>query len=67
MAEQAPRLKHRDNLFDKTRKVSGVPPDNKTICGFLVEPLLQAVGDLFRRAAETRTWAGRFQSNLTEC
>lgn len=68
MAEQAPRLKHRDNLFDKTREgIRRSATDNKTVCGFLVEPLLQAVGDLFRRAAETRTWASRFQSNLTEC
>ena len=68
MAEQAPRLKHRDNLFDKAREgIRRSALDNKTVCGFFVEPLLQTIGDLFRRAAETRTWAGRFQSTLAEC
>ena len=68
MAEQAARLKHRDNLFDKTREgIRRATLDDKTVCGFFVEPLLQAVGNLLWRAAETRTWTGRFQSNLTKC
>lgn len=56
MAEQAARLKHRDNLFDKTREgIRRATLDDKTVCGFFVEPLLQAVGNLLWRAAETRT------------
>lgn len=67
MAEQAARLKHGDNLFDKPREgIRRSALDDKTVSGFFVEPLLKAVGNLLRRAAEARTWAGRLQCNLAE-
>lgn len=65
MAEQATRLKHGDNLFDKTWEgIWCSTLDDKTICGFFVEPLLKTIGNLLRRTAETWAWTGRFQSNL---
>ena len=68
MAEQTARLKLGDNLFDKPRKgIRRATLDDKTVCGFFVEPLLQSVGNLLWRAAETRTRTCRFQSNLTKC